>query len=140
MDTLPLGSPERRLRPEVVAFANYKAGPRPPWHREVSPKGGPARRLACALAKRLRRRRARAVHPANLIHRPWPRTSPAYPNATSARRRVSRLPAPRVSGCPGRRQRLLLAVRKSTIIRTVDGQGGGLSWRNRISSWYRQPP
>jgi hypothetical protein len=78
MDTLPLGSPERRPRPEVVALANYKAGPGP-LAPEVSPKGGPARRLACALAKRLRRGRARADHPASLIHRPWPRDIPCLP-------------------------------------------------------------
>jgi hypothetical protein len=37
--------------------------------------------------------RARADLPANLIHRPLAAYIPAYPNATSARRRVFRLPS-----------------------------------------------
>jgi hypothetical protein len=49
--------------------------PGPPWHREVPPKAAPARRLACVLPRGRRWRHARADHPANLIHRPWPRTS-----------------------------------------------------------------
>jgi hypothetical protein len=44
-------------RHSAVTFV-AQALARPPWHREVSPKAGPARRLACALPRGRRRRRA----------------------------------------------------------------------------------
>jgi hypothetical protein len=44
-------------RHPAVTFA-AQALARLPWHREVSPKAGPARRLACALPRGRRRRRA----------------------------------------------------------------------------------
>ena len=50
------GIPPTGRHPAVTFVAQALA--RPPWHREVSPKAGPARRMACALPRGHRRRRA----------------------------------------------------------------------------------